>query len=93
MPVNFKYLTTSKWQRFAKITAAIIGGYIVTISVHMAIATWINIKNTVMTMAFSGIILWASLMIIAFIPKNGWKTWGTYLLVIALFSIITYLGK
>jgi hypothetical protein len=93
MPANFKYLTTSKWQRFAKITAAIIGSYIVTISVHMAIATWINIENTVMTMAFSGIILWASLMIFAFILKNGWKTWGIYLLVIALFSIITYLGK
>lgn len=93
MPANPKYLTQSKWQRFAKISAGILGGYIVSTTIHLAFATWLNSANTIITMSYSGFILWAALMIIAFIPKNGWKTWALYLLMTALFAIIIYLGK
>lgn len=93
MPANPKYLTQSKWQRFAKISAGILGGYIVTTTVHLAFATWFNSANTIITMSYSGFILWATLMIVAFIPKNGWKAWAIYLFITALFSIVIYFGK
>lgn len=93
MPAAPKYLTTSNWQRFVKITAAIIGGYILTITMHLAIAIWAHLPNTIMTMSFSGFIVWVGLMIVAFIPKNGLKTWAIYLGLSFLFSIIIYFGK
>lgn len=93
MPANPKYLTQSKMQRFAKITAAILGGYFVAISFHLALAAWFDKATIIITMAFSGFILWAGLMVIAFLAKNGWKIWGIYLSLTLLFSLIIYLGQ
>ncbi|MFB9054906.1 hypothetical protein ACFFVB_17615 [Formosa undariae] len=92
MPANKKYLTTSPWQRFAKITAGILGGYLVSMSFHMALTSWISATNIIITSAFTGFILWATLMVVAFIAKNGWKIWGLYILTTLLFSSILYLG-
>lgn len=93
MPANPKYLTQSKWQRFAKITAAILGGYFVSVSFHLALASWFNRANILMTMAFSGFILWAVLMILAFLAKSAWKIWGIYILLTLFFSLFIYLGQ
>jgi hypothetical protein len=92
MPANPKYLS-SNWQRFAKITAGFLGGYFVTISFHLAISFFLNHANVMITSTYSGFILWAVLMILAFIAKNGWKIWAIYLLITFLFSIIIYFGK
>ena len=93
MPANPKYLTQSKWQRFAKITAAILGGYFVSVSFHLALASWFNRANVVMTMAYSGFILWVVLMVLAFLAKSGLKIWGIYLLLTLVFSLLIYLGQ
>jgi Ca2+/Na+ antiporter len=93
MPANPKYLTQSKWQRFAKITAAILGGYFVSITFHLALASWFNRANILMTMAFSGFIFWVALMVIAFLAKSGWKIWGIYILLTLIFSLFIYLGQ
>lgn len=93
MPANPKYLTKSKWQRFAKITAAILGGYFVSVTFHLALATWFNRANVLITMAFSGFILWVALMVIAFLAKNGWKIWMIYILLSLIFSLLIYLGQ
>ena len=93
MPANPKYLTQSKWQRFAKITAAILGGYFVAVTFHLALAAWFNRANILMTMAFTGFILWVALMVIAFLAKNGWKIWGLYILLTLVFSLFIYLGQ
>ncbi|WP_435137685.1 hypothetical protein [Formosa sp. A9] len=93
MPANKKYLTTSKTQRFAKITAAILGGYLVTASLHMALSFWLDHTTVIITSTFTGFILWASLMVVAFLAKNGWKIWGIYLAFTLLFSIGIYLGQ
>lgn len=93
MPANPKYLTHSKWQRFAKITAAILGGYFVSVTFHLALASWLNRANVLMTMAFSGFILWVALMVIAFLAKSGWKIWGIYILLTLVFSLFIYLGQ
>ncbi|HBK70952.1 MAG TPA: hypothetical protein DDZ39_04720 [Flavobacteriaceae bacterium] len=93
MPANPKYLTKSKWQRFGKISAGILGGYLVSMSLHLALATWFNHINVIVTLSFSGFILWAVLLILAFLAKSGWKIWAIYLLLTLLFSGIIYLGK
>ncbi|MES2545217.1 MAG: hypothetical protein V4548_10055 [Bacteroidota bacterium] len=93
MPANTKYLTQSKWQRFLKITAAILGGYFVSMSFHLALASWFNQVDVIITMAFSGFILWVALMVVAFMAKSGWKIWGIYLGLTAIFSLLIYLGK
>ncbi|ETN96168.1 hypothetical protein P278_09340 [Zhouia amylolytica AD3] len=41
------------------------------------------------TMSFSGFILWALLLLLAFLFRNGWNAWGIYLL-IALFLLIPF---
>jgi len=93
MPANPKYLTQSKWQRFAKITAAILGGYFVSVTFHLALASWLNRADVLMTMAFSGFILWVALMVVAFLAKSGWKIWGIYILLTLVFSLFIYLGQ
>lgn len=93
MPANPKYLTQSPWQRFAKITAAILGGYFVSVTFHLALASWFSRANILMTMAFSGFILWVALMIVAFLAKSGWKIWGLYILLTLVFSLFIYLGQ
>lgn len=93
MPANPKYLTQSKTQRFAKITAAILGSYLVSVSFHLALAAWFDTPTIIITMAFSGFILWVALMVVAFLAKNGWKIWGIYLLLTLFFALLLYLGQ
>lgn len=92
MPANKKYLSTPS-QRFAKISAGLVGGYLVTISLHLALAYWFNHVNVLMTLRFGGFILWVGLLIVAFLVKNGWKIWGIYLLITLVCASIFYLSK
>lgn len=93
MPANKKYLTKSRSQRFAKISAGLVGGYLVTESLHIALAFWVNHVNVLMTLRYGGFILWVGLLILAFLAKNGWKIWGIYLLLSLFFCILIYFGK
>lgn len=93
MPANAKYLTPSPWQRFAKITAAILGGLVVAIMFHMALAVWFNHVTVIITSTFSAFVLWAVLMVIAFLGKNGWKIWGIYILVSLVLGLVFYFGN
>ncbi len=93
MPANKKYLTSSPTQRFAKITAAILGGLMVAVLFHMALASWFNHVAVIITSTFSAFILWAVLMVLAFLGKNGWKIWGIYLAASLLFGVLIYFGQ
>lgn len=93
MPANSKYLTVSPWQRFAKISAGILGGYFVIMAIHLAFAAWFKHTNVIITATFTGFIGWVGFMILAFYAKNGWKIWGLYLLLTLIFSLITWLGQ
>ncbi|MDC6386416.1 hypothetical protein D2V93_04925 [Flagellimonas taeanensis] len=93
MPANKKYLTPSPWHRFAKITAAILGGLMVSVLFHMALASWFNHVTVIITSTFSAFILWAVLMVVGFLGKNGWKIWGIYLLTSLLLGVIFYFGN
>ncbi len=90
MPANKKYLS-SPGQRVLKVSAALLGGYLVTASFHLFLMQFANKKDVFITMHFSTYILWAVLMIIAFLAKSGWKIWTLYLLVsLAFFSPFLY---
>lgn len=93
MPANPKYLNPSFWSRFSKITAAIIGGFMVSIFFHLAIASWFNHVGVIITSTYTSFILWAALMIFAFLAKNGWRIWAIYLLASAILAIIMFYGK
>ncbi|KAF2507666.1 hypothetical protein EYY60_17075 [Flavobacterium zhairuonense] len=93
MPANPKYLTPAFLPRFLKITAAILGGYFVSVTFHLALAAWFNRANVLITMAFSGFILWVALMVIAFLAKSGLKIWLIYIFLSLLFCLFIYLGQ
>lgn len=93
MPAKEKYLTASPWQRFAKISAGILGGYLVSMSIHLALASWFDHVNMLITATFSGFIVWVVFMALAFLSRNGWRAWLLYLLIATVFTVIAYLGK
>ncbi|HAF34315.1 MULTISPECIES: hypothetical protein [Sphingobacterium] len=86
MPANKKYLSTP-FQRFLKITAGFIGGYVVMISFHVLVTHIFEKKDVVATACFTGYLLWAVLLLLAFLAKSGWKIWGIYLVLAVLFSL------
>ena len=87
MPANKKYLTTSPWLRFSKIMAGTVGGYLVMISLHLLLTRVFPRENVVATAFFTGYILWAFLLLWAFIAKNVWQVWLTYAGLSLLFSL------
>ena len=90
MPAKKEYLTT-RGQRALKITAGLLGGYFVSLTLHLALAAVVPFKSDVMmTATFTLFIVWVALMLVAFMARNGWKIWGLYLLVTAVLSAIIY---
>lgn len=85
MPANKKYLS-SPLQRFLKITAGFIGGYGVMMAFHLLLTVFVDKKHIVMTAGVTGYILWAVLLLLAFLSKNGWKIWGLYLFIFILLA-------
>ncbi len=93
MPANTKYLS-SGGQRILKISAGFLGGFVITILFHNAIGSLLVEKGgLIITTAYTSFILWALLMAIAFLGKNGWKIWGIYLTLICLFGFVIYFSK
>lgn len=93
MPANSKHLNPSFHQRFAKISAGFVGGYLVSVSMFMALALWMDPGDMLITLLFGGVIVWGVLMIIPFLFRNGWWAWLVYLLVLLLFSSVIYFSK
>ena len=90
MPANSKYLA-STGQRALKITAGILGGYILAEALHILVGTLVADKGVVViTGAYTTFFVWISLMILAFLSKNGWKIWGIYLLATLVCAALIY---
>jgi hypothetical protein len=79
MPANKKYLTKSPWLRLLKILAGFVGGYIVMISFHLCLTFVFPKENVIATSFITGYILWAFLLLWAFVAENVWKVWLTYI--------------
>ena len=94
MPANPKYLNKNPWQQFAKITAGLIGGYIITALFHMSLALWIpNGKEILITSIYTFYLVWCTLIIVPYLFKNGWKTWALYIIVALALYIVYYFGN
>lgn len=92
MPAKTEYLS-SPGQRFLKITAGILGGFLLAMAIQLAIANFTEDKGPmIMTSTFSTFFLWILFMILAFLFRNGWQAWGAYLLGILICSGVIYLG-
>ncbi|WP_234572470.1 hypothetical protein [Rhodohalobacter sp. 614A] len=90
MPANERYLST-RLQRISKTLAGIIGGYFVTVVIHLVFgavlgtgAVWIQ------TTTYSAFSLWITTIIVALLFEKAWKVWGLYLLIIIICSGIIY---
>ena len=93
MPANPKYLTRSGWTRASKIIAGILGGFTVSTSFHLMLTVFMNRPNVLITMTFSGFIVWVALMILAFLEEKPWKIWTIYLVLTTLFSLVIFLSQ
>ncbi|WP_443944316.1 hypothetical protein ACJVDH_15520 [Pedobacter sp. AW1-32] len=81
MPANKKHLTRSPWLRLVKILTGAIGGYAVMFSFHLLLTKIFPAKDVVVTAFISGYILWAVLLLMAFIARNVWKILALYFLI------------
>jgi hypothetical protein len=87
MPANKKYLTKSPWLRLSKILAGMVGGYAVTMSLHLFLTAFFPKENVIITAFFTGYILWAFLLLYAFIATNVWRVWAIYIVLTIVFSL------
>jgi hypothetical protein len=93
MPANPKYLTQSRWQRVAKVSASTLGGFLVSASFHLMWAAWAGDRKSVLiTYSYTLFLLWCTLMLLAFLFKNGWTCWLWYGGVSLLFILLTFFG-
>lgn len=94
MPANPKYLTKNPWQQFAKISAGILGGYIITALIHMVSALFIPFhKEILITTTITFFIIWVVFLIIPYLFKNGWKVWLLYIIIISILFGLYYIGN
>lgn len=68
------------------------GSYLVTVSFYQMLVAWFDTEDMLITMAYTGFLVWVALMIVTFIARSGWKMWGLYLLLTGFFALMTYLG-
>jgi hypothetical protein len=92
MPANKKYLTKSPWLRLSKILAGVVGGYAVMFSFHLLLTKVFPKEQVIATSFFTGYILWALLLLLAFLIQNVWKVWGIYIGLTLIFSLPFLLG-
>ncbi|WP_300663945.1 hypothetical protein [Fluviicola sp.] len=93
MPANKKYLS-SGWQRFAKVTAAILGSLLISSFLFAALAFWLpDYKTAVVTSIFGLFPVWITLMVLPFLFENGWKCWLYYLGILILLTILIHFGR
>lgn len=87
MPAKKKYLTKSPWVRTSKILAGTVGGYTVMFSLHLLLCRLFPRQDVIVTSFFTGYILWAVLLLLAFLAQSHWKVWATYVGLTLLFSL------
>ncbi|MEM1327754.1 MAG: hypothetical protein AAGI23_17465 [Bacteroidota bacterium] len=93
MPAKQQYLS-STGQRALKVSAGILGGFLLASALHLVIGALAKDKSIIiMTSAFSTFFVWIFLMIMAFTFKSGWKAWGVYLLGIIICGGIIFMAS
>ena len=91
MPANPKYLSSGT-ERAAKITAGLIGGYVLSAMFHYVLGLLVENKAIVAaTSIYTLYMLWMVLFIIPFMLKSGGRAWVYYLISIVLLAVIACL--
>lgn len=91
MPANKKYLTTSPWQRFAKLSCGILGGYILSALIHINLSYLFVNKPPFLSVTLNTVfILWVGFICIPYLFKNGWKAWLYYLIAILGLALLYF---
>ncbi len=93
MPANKKYLSTSPWFKFGKLSAAILGSLMASVGIHAALAIWTDRSVVLPTAVYSGFLVWVGFMLVTYwVPKvcHAWSLLGGIILVCA---IAIYLGQ
>lgn len=92
MPAKTKYLS-SPGQRVLKISAGLLGGYALAVSIHLVLALIPGIGAALLVSGtFSVFLLWVVFMVLAFLAHSGWKVWGIYLLLSVICVAAAYYG-
>ncbi len=91
MPANRKYLTKSPLQRWLKITAGFFGGYAVMIACSVFLSLFLDREDVLAGGMVFGYILWAILLLLAFLAKSGWKIWLIYISLTVCLALPYYL--
>lgn len=76
MPANKKYLAQSPWIKLGKLSAAILGGYIASLSLHMALAMWVDRKVVIPTAVYTTFLVWVTFMVIVYWVPRVWHAWA-----------------
>lgn len=92
MPANKKHLS-SPWHRILKITTGFGIGYIITQAFFMVLMNVWDARDAILTLEFAGFILWATLLILAFIAKNPYKILVLYTIISILLMGLVYLTE
>lgn len=75
MPANKKYLMTSRWARFSKVLASILGAYLASISFHLTLALFFDRVVVLGTSIVTTFILWGGFMLLIYKIQKPWKAW------------------
>lgn len=93
MPANSKYLSSGT-DRAAKITAGLIGGYLLSAMLHYVLGLLVENKAVVVaTSVYTLYMLWMVLFIIPFMMKSGGKAWLYYTIGIVLLAVLAFFTR
>ncbi|MEM9834441.1 MAG: hypothetical protein AAF944_27685 [Bacteroidota bacterium] len=93
MPANKKYLLESPWTRTSKVVAAILGGFLATASMHVALSYVFGVEVVFMTALYSVFIMWPLFMLMVYWIEKPWISWAILMGIFLVSSIGTYFGK
>lgn len=93
MPANKKYLTTSPWIKFGKLSAAIFGSLAASVSFHMALAFWVDRSVLVPTAVFTVFIFWVGLMVVSYWVPKVWQAWSIMLGISLVSALAILIGQ
>lgn len=93
MPANKKYLMQSGWAKASKVIAAILGGLLASIALHMVLAIWIDQKIMLTITLFTMFIVWPLMMVMVYWIRKPWVSWAVLMSITLVCSVGIYIGK
>ena len=94
MPANPKYLTTSALQKTVKIFSGVVGGYIISAFLHLALYIWLPFGRDIFTTStYTLFLVWIALLVVPFLFENGYKVFVIYTLIALLLAVAIYCGN